>query len=365
MKNQIVNKKIFSIFTITIYVTIFSFGAFIFPRNVTATGSLTSMSDVLSPATGTYNALKASTAANHLITFTTPTGVASGATIILTFDNGTSIHASLDYTDIDLKDDGVDVTLAASPSGGTWGVVRTSSTVITFTNGTTVVAGGSVIAIEIGTNATNGTTGDQQITNGSAGTTLLVITGSFDDTGTIAIPIIADDLVVVNAVVTPTISFTISDNTIYFGNLRSAGACFAQGSDPGAVTCPTTVEAEAFNLTAGTNAASGYTITVLGATLTSGSNTIDPLASNTASSPGTEQFGIRATASGGSGTVSAPFAAAGYAWTATASTPVTLASHTAPSATTTYSIREIANISSNTEAGVYTSNQTYTATGNF
>lgn len=354
--------KITSFITMFALVFVSSFASF---EKTAYAASLTAMSDTLSPATGATNAEKASTVANHLIKFTTPTGVTSGQTIILTFDNSTSIHASLDFTDIDLKDDGVDVTLAAAPTGATWGVVRTSGTVITFTNGTTAVAAGSIVEIEIGTNATNQTTGVRQITNGPAGTTLLTITGTFGDSGTIGIPIIADDVVVVTALVQPTISFAVSDNTIFFGNLRTAGACFAQGTDPGAVTCPTTSETEAFNLTAGTNATSGYVITVQGATLTSGANTITPLAANTASSPASEQFGIRANASGGSGTVTAPFAAAGYAWTSTASTAVQLASAGAPSATTTYSIRQLANIAAVTEAGTYTSSQTYVATATY
>lgn len=349
-------KKFTSVLSIFSLVLVSVFGVFDTQKAYAA--SLTAMSATLSTE-------KASTLSNYTIQFTTPTGVASGQTIILTFDNSTSVPASLDFTDIDLQDDGVDVTLAAAPSGSTWGVVRTSSTVITFTNGTTAVAGGSVINIEIGTHATTGATGDQQITNGSAGTTLLTMSGTFTDTGVIGIPILSDDVVVVTALVQPSISFTISDNTIFFGNLRTGGACFAQGTDPGAVTCPTQSETEAFNLTAGTNATSGYIITVRGDTLTSGLNSITALGSNTASSPGTEQFGIRATASGGSGTVTAPFAAAGYAWTATASTPVQLASASAPSATTTYSIRQLANISSLTEAGTYTSNQTYVATATY
>ncbi len=366
MEMQNITKSRFSKFTSAL--TILSLLLVMAPIQFAQAAPLTALSDTLSPATGAFNAEKASTVANHTILFTTPTGVASGATIILTFDNSTSIHASLDFTDIDLADDGVEVVLAAAPTAGTWGVVRTSATVITFTNGTTVVAGASVIRIKIGTNAVSVATGDQQITNGPAGTTLLTMSGTFADTGTIGIPIIADDVVVVNALVQPSISFTVSDNTIFYGNLRSAGICFAQGGDPGAVTCPTTAETEAFNLTAGTNATSGYIITAQGATLTSsaaGNPTITALGSNTASSPGSEQFGIRATATGGSGTVSAPFTAAGYAWTSTASTAVTLASATAPSATTTYSVRYMANIAAVTEAGTYTANHTYVATATY
>lgn len=331
--------------------------------------ALTALKDTLSPATGAFNAEKASTVANHTIVFTTPTGVANSTVgaIVLTFDNSTSIPVGLTFADIDLEDDGAPITLAGTAGASTYKVVRTSSTVITFDSQTsgTAIAAGSVITIRIGTNATTGGTGTFQITNGGAGTTLLAISGAFGDTGTIGIPIIADDVVVVNALVQPTISFTISDNTIFYGNLRTAGICFAQGTDPGAVTCPTTAETEAFNMTAGTNATSGYIITVQGATLTSGANTITALASNTASSPGTEQFGIRLTASGGSGSVTAPYAAAGYAYTGTASTPAQVASSTTPSATTTYSVRYMANIAPVTEAGTYTASHTYVATATY
>jgi hypothetical protein len=327
---------------------------FLTPRVAVAAGSLTAMSDTVSNLT-------AGAAANHLIKFTTPTGVASGQTIILTFDNSTNT-GSVAFGDMDLQDDGADVTLAASPSGATWGAVKTSSTVITFTNGTTAVAAGSVITIKIGTNATGGV---NQITNGSAGTTTLSISGTFTDTGVLSMAIVTNGVVSVSASVLGSISFTVSSNAIYFGNLKTNGVCFAQNTNPGNVTCPTTTETEAFNMTAGTNAPTGYAISVQGATLTSGGNTIDALASNAASNPGTEQFGLRINASGGSGTVSAPYAAAGYAYTGTASTAAQVASASGPSATTTYSVRYLANIAALTEAGSYSTSHTYVATGNF
>jgi hypothetical protein len=347
-----------SSFFLKILSSVVVFSLLFFSVNIAIAANLTALRDTLSTES-------ASTVANHTITFTTPTGVASGQTIILTFNNSTSVPVGLDYTDIDLTDDGIDVTLAAAPAAATWGVIRTSATVITFTNGTTAVAPGSVIEIEIGTHATTGGTGDQQITNGPAGTTNLVITGTFGDSGTIGIPIIADSVVVINALVQPSISFSISDNSIFFGNLRSNGACFAQGSDPGAVTCPTTTESEAFNLQAGTNAGSGYIITVFGPTLTSGSHTITAIGgTNTASTPGSEQFGVRYTPTGGTGTVTAPYAAVGYAYDG-ASAPDQIASATGPTATTTYSARYLANISAMTEAGNYSTSHTYVATATY
>jgi len=157
-----------------------------------------------------------------------------------------------------------------------------------------------------------------------------------------------------------TLTFTISDNTIGFGPLASGSARFATGDTLGNAT-----EIEAHNLTASTNAGSGYVISVAGTTLTFGAHTITAIGgTSTASAPGTEQFGIRATATGGTGIVSAPYAAAGFALDAGAF-PDEFAS--APGATilTTFSVRYLANVSAMTEAGSYTANLTYTATGRF
>ena len=336
----------------------FNLGFLFIPQTVSA-GSLTILSDTVSNLT-------ASTVANHVVKFTTPTGVASGATIILTFDNSTSVAALFDYTDVDIQDAGSDVPVAAIPSGATWGAARTSSTAITLTNGTTVVTAGHVITIDLGTNATFGTTGTHQITNGAAGITTLRVTGTFGDTGVMTSSIISNGVVTLSAEVLASLSFTISDNTIFFGNLRTSGnSCWAQGSDPGYVACPTVAETEAFNMTAGTNGSTGYSISVQGPTLTSGANTIAALGSNTAPSIGTEQFGIRMNASGGSGTVTAPYAASGYAFTANATTAAQVASASVPTATTTYSVRYMANISAVTKAGSYTAAHTYIVTGNF
>jgi hypothetical protein len=106
-------------------------------------------------------------------------------------------------------------------------------------------------------------------------------------------------------------------------------------------------------------------MTVNGATLTSGANTITAIgSSNTASSAGTEQFGLRMSASGGSGTVSVPYAASGFAFD-TAAFPDQVASASGSSANTTYSVRYLGNITAQTEAGAYTATLTYVATANF
>ena len=304
---------------------------------------------------------KASTLANQTITFTTPTGIAASSTLILTYDNSTSIPVSLDYTDIDVTDDGVEISLLAAPAGSAWGAVRTSSTVITFTAGVAPVSAGSVIAIEIGTHATAGATGDQQITNGSAGTSTLTLSGTFGDTGTAAMPIIADDQVVVTATVAPSITFTISDNTIEFGTLSSSQATWADNS------AGSTSDVVAHTLAVATNATGGYSVSYNGATLTSGSDTINVanITDDANGTPGTEEFGI-SIATNGDATITSGYAYAGTPdWKWVASTTTNIISETDPTATETFDMHYLANIAGNTEAGNYSTTVTYIATATY
>jgi hypothetical protein len=163
------------------------------------------------------------------------------------------------------------------------------------------------------------------------------------------------------------LSFTISTTTIYFGTLGSGAAKFASSTN----TAGDSTETSAHNLQVGTNAPSGYTITVRGQTLTSqqnSANTVTAIGATAASStPGTEQFGIRATASGGTGfSVSSPFNfSTSYGYSATATTSATLATGSGSTNTTTYSMFYLANIAALTEAGTYAANLVYVATANF
>jgi hypothetical protein len=158
----------------------------------------------------------------------------------------------------------------------------------------------------------------------------------------------------------PTLTFSISDNTIGFGTLSASAARYATGDGAGSTT-----EVEAHNLQASTNATSGYIITVDGNTLTSGSFTINAIGcTNTASSPGTEQFGLRMTVTSGTGTVTAPYNGTGFAF-CTTEFPDQVASGSGDGVTTTYSVRYLANIASLTEAGSYSATLTYVATGTF
>jgi hypothetical protein len=319
--------------------------------------SLTSLSNIQS-------SLKITTASSHAIAFTTPTGAADSTdTIIITFPadfNFTSkTIGTVSFTHGASTGLESTETLAASPSASAWGAVfsGTQNRVLTLTAptdgiGTAVVAPGDKVIISYtSANSINPTT---------ANTYTVDITGTFGDTGSVTSSILTDDQVVVTALVSQSITFSISDNTIGFGTLLSGGPRFATGDTLGQGT-----ETEANNIVVGTNASNGYTLGVNGTTLTSGANTITAIgSSNTASVPGTEQFGIRATATGGTGTVAVPYAASGFALD-TAAFPDQLASATGATNSTTYSMRYIANITANTEAGSYGATLTYTATPNF
>lgn len=158
------------------------------------------------------------------------------------------------------------------------------------------------------------------------------------------------------------LSFSISTSTLYFGTLSSVQARYASSTGQGNDT-----EVEAHNIKVNTNAASGYFVTVQGNTLAYGSSTINAIGStNTASATGTEQFGLRVVATGGSGIVSSPYSATGFAYSATDILPSQIAyASIGDEATTTYSVRYIANVSTVTWYGSYTASLIYVATANF
>ena len=324
--------------------------------------SLTSMSDNMSR-------LKTSTLSDHTIKFVTPGGVAAGQSFTITFAAGFAL-GTFNVNNVDVATAATcggsftDKTLAASPATTTWGVSQ-SGQVITVLSGTDTIAATSCISVEIGANATFGASGASIITNPSSGGAAIISisVNAGTDTGSIAVPIVATpfDQVTVTANVDPTISFAITDASIGFGTLTTANVRYATGDTLGA-TSPTS----AHDITVSTNAGSGYTVYVEGATLTSGSNTITAIGSSaTASNPNSEQFGIKVTAAGGSGAALAPYNTANYAYGATGTTQDPIASSAGSSATTTFSITYIANIAATTEAGAYSTNLTYTATGSF
>ncbi len=129
---------------------------------------LVAVNDTLSTSTP-------SLAANHDIRFATASTVPASGKIVFTPEAGAfTIPAGLDYTDIDIAINTVDVPIAATPgtgSGSALGasvVTGTSGSITITLNDTDSLNDSDSFFILIGTNAVVGSAGDQQITNPSS-----------------------------------------------------------------------------------------------------------------------------------------------------------------------------------------------------
>lgn len=174
------------------------------------------------------------------------------------------------------------------------------------------------------------------------------------DTGTVVSSTAGQ--ITVTASVDETLTFTLAAATVALGTLTT--------STTGTGTSTMSVS---------TNATTGYVTSVAGVTLTSGANTIAALATPTASSQGTSQFGINLKANTtpsvgaevtgtGSGT-----AATGYntADSFKFVTGDTVASASAATNSNTFTVSYIANIAAAQAAGAYSTILTYTTTATF
>lgn len=167
--------------------------------------NLTEISDLLSTS-------EPAVVANHTITFTTPTGVANNQTITIDFSDGPFVVGSVDFTDIDVATSSGEFSLAANCAGTEMASAVFAGTTLTITmcagDGGLIAANGTT-TIEIGTHATNQTTGDQQLTNPGLGSWEIVATaGNSADTGRTRVAIV--DTVLVTAIVDTVFDFTIT-----------------------------------------------------------------------------------------------------------------------------------------------------------
>ncbi len=317
----------------------------------------------ITTASDTMSTIAPSVVANHTILFGSPTGIAAGNTVTYTFPAGFTM-GSVAFGDIDFATGSTSTcssatyteqTLAATASGATWGAA-VSGQVLTITSGTGTSAAGNCIRLKVGTNATNQSTGVNQITNPTAASYGITIAGTFGDTGTITVNIVANT-VSVSSTVAQSISFSLGASSLALGTLSSAAA--VSGSH---------------TFTVATNAASGMVTTVTGTTLTSGANTIAACASGCTSTVGTAQFGINLVANttpsvGAAVSGSAPIgvAAANYntANTFRLVSGDTIASSAAGINSSVFTVSYLANIAGATAAGSYTTILTYTATATF
>lgn len=350
------------------------------PLQVAQAAALTSKSDAMSRL---EVSVADSPKSDHAIQLTTPTGVASAQTIVITFpadfDGANDSQGALDFNDVDLFEDttpdavcdGTAETLVASaPATTEWSAVfsGTEGRTLTFTSGgaSAIIAAASQVCVKIGENATGGAANSQYINPSTIGSkTITLSVGSGADTGDIVVNIITDDSVAVSGTVAETMTFTIGDISIGFGTLTSANARFASGDGNGTAG-PTS--ASAHTMTMATNAASGYNINYNGATLASGGNTITvaTITGDEDGVPASEQFAIGFTTNGNATIVSAyNQVTPTFNYSFVASTETLIISETVPTATETFSAFYLANITGATEAGSYTTAITYTATANF
>ena len=159
------------------------------------------------------------------------------------------------------------------------------------------------------------------------------------------------------------LTFSISDNSVGFGELSTHEARYATGNGLGTTTSTT-----AHTLTAVTNATGGYTITLSGSTLTCelcGDTTIAAIGDTaTTALPGTEQFGVRASLVSGTGTTSSPYDTSLWALD-TGAFPDLIASGLGDGISSVYGVSYMGNINSLTSPGSYNAILNYTITGAF
>jgi len=217
--------------------------------------NVTTFSDTLSDSAP-------SAVSNHTIEFVTPTGLVGGELISITFPAGFTGIAGLDFNDLDLSVNGSDEDLAAAAATTDWGV-NASGPVIDIESGTDTIGAGATVTIEIGTNATNGATGDTQITNPATSTSYEIeVDVAGNDTGSTRVAIV--DTVTVSASVDTLFTFEVTGVTS--GTLVNTAD--STGGDTTATEIPfgellaDTASTAAQNLEVSTNAANGFVVTV-------------------------------------------------------------------------------------------------------
>jgi tRNA threonylcarbamoyladenosine modification (KEOPS) complex Pcc1 subunit len=328
----------------------------------------------LNTLSDTQTSVKVSNLSDHTIQFVTPTGISAAQAITISFPNGWSLGSigasSTDFaTSTSASCTGFTDALInnGAASGISWGFSSTTQSV-TLTSGSAVIPANRCVQIRLGANAISQASGTSQITNPSSATSSIINLTAGSDTGQITVNIIADDTVAMTGTVNQSLSFVISTSTIYFGTLSSSNAKYASSTNP----LGDTSETVAHTLAVGTNAPSGFSLSVRGQTLTSqqnASNTIDAIGASAASTTvaGIEQFGLRATQAGGTNvSVSVPYSfSTSYGYAATATSSSVLAIGTGATPVSTLSVRYGVNIAAVTEAGTYAANLIYVATANF
>jgi hypothetical protein len=286
-------------------------------------------------------------ASNHTIVFTTPTGIANGESVTIDFSDGPFAGtSSITATDIDVQNGASDLTVGSN-CGGTDNVgVSFSGEVLTIEfcsgNGASIAPNGST-TIEIGTHATSGGTGSNQLVNPAlTGSYDILIAGTQTDSGKTIVVIV--DTVLVTATV---------DTTFTFEVLGVSGGELVNGTSTTGSSTPTaiafgTLSAGVASTTAQelrviTNASQGYVVTVAqnGEFIAANNATIDSFANGSYEADPTSWVSPSAipgspntfghwglTSDDATTTRSVEFGS--DTWVAASTTPVVIMSHTGP-----------------------------------
>jgi hypothetical protein len=218
--------------------------------------NITDVSDTLSDSAP-------SAPSNHTISFVTPSGVTNGATTTITFPAGFNL-TSIGFDDVDMAG-GSDFTVAASCAGSEQVAASVSGQDLRLRfcpgDGGSLAAGATT-TIEIGLNATFGTTGNNRIVNpASEGSYELGFVAGVSDSGWTRVVILSD--VLVSASVDTIFNFTVAGlaagQTV--NGVTTTGVT-SSTSIPFGVLQAGVATTSAQSLTVSTNAANGYVVTV-------------------------------------------------------------------------------------------------------
>lgn len=203
-----------------------------------------------------------SAVSNHTIVFATPTGVASGQTIVLTFDPAAQLFnlTGIGQEDVDLLENGV-----AESVGTNWLVaVNTTADTITLTSQGAggVIAAGATTTVLVGLHATNDGTPDTQIVNPAVGSYEIAANAGPSDTGSTEVAIV--NTVNVTASVDTLFTFSVAGTaagTSVNGAHTTGGATTATNIPFGQIDAGVASTAAQL-LSVTTNAKSGFVVTV-------------------------------------------------------------------------------------------------------
>lgn len=217
--------------------------------------NVTTFSDTLSDSAP-------SAAANHTVTFVTPTGMAAGETISLQFETGFTGISSLVAQDLDLNVAGAEESLIDGAASGVDWNVNASGQVIDITSGTDTIGAGATVTIEIGTNATTGGTGTNQISNPATSSSYFVsVTVGSADSGETRVAIV--ETVTVTASVDTVFNFTVNGvNSGTSVNGHTTTGTSTSTTVPFGTLSADTIATIAQDLQVSTNAANGFVVTV-------------------------------------------------------------------------------------------------------